>query len=107
MATTTVKNLGSTTLAAALGTIYTPPTATSAVIRGASFCNTTAAVVLLTVQLSPRTAAASRILVSARPLAANETYLASELLNKVIEPGGALGGSGLGIQADIAGVEIV
>lgn len=103
----TILNLYDGVLAAGLGTLYTAAALTKAVVRAASFCNPTGGAVSLTVTLIPRTAGTARTLVSARSLAAGETYLCPELINQVIEAGGSIRGSGLDIQVSISGTQVV
>jgi hypothetical protein len=99
----TIGNLYAGALPATIATQFTGAALTKTVIRSASFCNSTAAPVALTVKLNPRTAGTDRTLISARSLAAGETYLAPELINQVIEAGGLLRCFGLDIEASLAG----
>ena len=104
---TTLLCLADLLLAAGEATIFTGPAGIKTVIRQATFCNNTAGVVALTVKLNPRTAGTARTIVSARNVAAGETYLCPELVNQVIEAGGLLRAFGLDIVAYISGVEVV
>ena len=105
--TTTLQNLADAVLGAGLAVLYTVPTLTTAAIRSAQFCNTTAGVVSLTVAVQARTAGVVRTLISAHPVAAGETYPGYELLSLVLEAGGTVQTSGLGLTAVLSGVEVV
>jgi hypothetical protein len=104
---TTLRNLADAVLAAAPAVLYTVPALTRAAIRSAQFCNTTAAVVALTVTVQARTGGTVRTLLSAHPVAVNETYPGYELLGVVLEAGGTVQASGLGVTAVLSGVEVV
>src|SRR2546428_8658403 len=105
--TTTFRNLADAVLAAALTTVYTVPALTTAALRSAQFCNTTAGVVALTVAVQARAGGTVRTLLSAHPVAVNETYPGYELLSLVLEAGGTVQASGLGLTAVLSGVEVV
>jgi hypothetical protein len=96
-------------LAAAVGTFYTAPAATVGVVKAAQLINTTGGAVPATVYLVPSggAAAAANTLISARAVAAGETYNCPELVNQVIEAGGTLQALGNGLTLIVSGVEIV
>lgn len=103
----TLLTLADLALAAAIATVYTCPAGTKTVIHQASFCNSTAGVVALTVKVNPRTAGTDRTVVSARNVAVGETYLCDLLINQVLEPGGLLRAFGLNIEAVVSGAQVV
>ena len=105
--TITLHDFFTGTLGATLGTVYTVPLLTKAMVYSATFCNPTAAPVLLSLRLMPRGGATAHTVLSAWPIAAGETYLGYELLNKILEAGGLLEASGLGLEVDIGGIQIV
>jgi len=78
-------------LGAADAAVYTSATLSTAVIRRAVFCNTTASPTTITAGITAGVAlGAATTLISARTLAPGESYVAPELAGAVIPPGGTL-----------------
>lgn len=106
--TTTIKRLvqGSQLTGSALP-YYTAPALTRARVTAATLTNTTGSPVACTVHLVPASgsATAANTIVSARTVAAGETYHCPELVNQVIEPGGAIHALGLNVSLVVSGVE--
>lgn len=108
--TTTAKRLvPGSQLTASVATYYTAPTKTRAVIRSAQLVNTTGGAVAVTVYAVPSgaSAGAANTLISARAVAAGESYSCPELVNTVLEEGGTLQALGLNVTLVVSGVEIV
>lgn len=82
------------------------PLSTTRIIRSATLVNTTAAPVVCSVQVLDA-AAASHPKISARAIAAGETYNCPELVGKGINAGGALQAMGLGVSFDYTATDIV
>lgn len=82
---------------------------TRRVIRAATLINTTAAPVAATVYLVPSggAAAASNTMVSARSIAAGESYQCPELINQALNAGGFVQALGLGLTFKYTAVDIV
>lgn len=71
--------------------VYTSPANTLTKIGAAVFCNTTAGALTITAGITTGGAlAASTTLISARPIAAGETYRSPELAGASIPPGSQL-----------------
>jgi len=70
--------------------VYAPPALTKALIRQMTVTNIATTVVTLTVQVTTKTAGTPRTIISARNVAVNEAYLCPEILNCVIDVGGAI-----------------
>lgn len=107
--TTTAKRLVSgSQLTAAAATYYTAPALTRSIIKAAQLTNTTAGVVAVTMYLVPAagSAGATNTVISARSIAAGETYNCPELVNAVLEPAGTIQGLGLNVTLTVSGVEI-
>lgn len=104
---TTSKSLFDGVLTASLANTYVAPLLTTGVVKAATFCNDTAAVVTLNISVITSAGGTARVVVKDRNLAATETYFASELINVVVEAGGAIQASGLDIDVVISGVELV
>ena len=85
------------------------PGLTKRVIVSASVCNTTAGVLALSAHLVPSggAVAAGNCLISARPLAAGETYLCPELINQAVGPGGTVQALGNGLTFKYTAKDIV
>lgn len=108
--TTTAKRLvPGSALTGAAATYYTAPALTRAVTRSAQLTNTTAGVVACTVYVVPSggTAGATNTVISARSIAAGETYNCPELVNQVVETGGTIQALGNGVTLTVSGIEIV
>ena len=110
--TTRAKSLvGGTFLTTAAAVYYTAAASTTAVIQRATFSNTSATDVTITVWLVP---AGSGIgthnqLINARSLIAGETYVSPELSGKVLQATGqiqALCSRSSSISMDISGTEV-
>ena len=101
-------------LTGSAATYYTVPTNTNAVIapkaiiRRMTFCNTTAGAVSVTAYLIPSggSAAASNTIVSARSVAAGETWNSPEAEGHVLEAGGFIQALGNGVTLMVSGEEI-
>jgi hypothetical protein len=111
MATTVKRLVNGSQLTASAATYYTAGANTKAVIKAASLVNTTAGAVTATVYLisSGGTAGATNTLISAKSIAAGETYNCPELVNHVLEAAGfiqALAGSATAITLVVSGVEV-
>jgi hypothetical protein len=89
---------------------YTAPPNTTAKIGRAVFVNTTAGAVTITAGVTPAVAlAAGNQLISARTVAAGESYVSPELAGAVIPAGSqlrALAGSGAAITLMVSGITI-
>ena len=101
------KNLFDGVLTASLANTYVAPLLTTGVVKAASFANPTAAVVSLDISIIARSGGTARVVKQNRNLAPDETYFAAELINQVIEAGGAIQASGLAIEVVLSGVELV
>lgn len=78
-------------LANADASVYTAPALTTAKIGRAVFCNTTAGPVTVTAGITTGGAiGAATTLISARTLAAGETYVSPELAGQVLPAGSAI-----------------
>ena len=104
--TTTAKRLvpGSVMTAASVA-YYTAPLSTRAVIKSASIVNTTAGTISATVSIAG--AAAANTLISARPVAAGETYTCPEMINHALGAGDTLQGLGNRLTLMVSRAEIV
>ena len=80
--------------------------ATKRIIQAATLVNTTGAPVVCTV-IFIDSASASRAKISARPVAAGESYNCPELVGKGILALGKVQASGLGVSFDYTAVDIV
>lgn len=96
-----------TASAATYGTVVAA--LTKRIIRSASVTNTTAAPVALTLYLVPSggTAGASNALISARSIAAGETYNCPELVGKGLNAGGFLQAFGLNMTLSYSATDII
>lgn len=96
-------------MAGSAATYYTAPTLTKAVVKSAQLTNTTGGAVACTVYAVPSGGAvgAANTIVSARSVAAGETYNCPELVNQVIEAGGTIQALGNGVTLTVSGIEIV
>lgn len=100
------------TLTTGLVTYYTAPTNTRAIIRRATFANSSALAATVTVHLVPSGGSASvaNQIVRARALGAGEVWSAPDLEGHVLEAGGTLQASASAASAIslvASGVEIV
>lgn len=89
-------------------TVYTGVAAQVAVVKKATFCNTSASPVALTVYRIPNggTLSATYEIIASRSLAVGETYVSPELANVVINSGDtiqAVAGTANVISAQISG----
>jgi hypothetical protein len=107
VATITAKNLADAALTGSLAAVYTVAASTRAVIKAAVLCNTTGSAISATVAIMARTSGSSRTVISARSIAAGESYRCPELVNQVLEAGGELRGQGNGLTLMASGVEVV
>lgn len=108
--TTTAKRLvPGSALTGSAATYYTAPTLTRAVTKSAQLTNTTAGAVACTVYIVPSggAAGATNTVISARSVAAGETYNCPEMINQVIEAGGTIQALGNGVTLTVSGIEIV
>ena len=98
-------------IAATATTYYTAPANTKAIIQNLTLCNTTAGAVTATVHIISTGASetASNMVISARTIAAGETYTCPEAIGAVLLATGtirALAGSATSISIRASGVEI-
>ena len=98
-------------LTATAATYYTAPANTKAIIQNMTLTNTTANAVTATVHVisTGATETASNMIISARVIAANESYTCPEAIGKVILATGtirALAGSATAITIESSGVEV-
>lgn len=93
-------------LSAAAAIYYTVPILTRSRICNATLTNTTAAPVACTVHLvtTGDAPAAKNQKISARPIAAGETYLCPELIGRILEPGDTIQALGLGVSLDVSAI---
>lgn len=99
-------------LTTSAATYYTVPVNTTTIIQAVVLCNTTAGPITATVHLvaSGGSATASNMILSAKSLATNETYVVPGAAGMVLATGGtiqALAGSATSISIQAAGTEIV
>ena len=97
-------------IAAAATTYYTAPTATRAQIQSMTLTNTTAGAVTATVHLVPSggTATASNTILSAKSIAAGESYRCIEAIGQWLEASGtiqALASAATSISLVASGIE--
>jgi predicted deacylase len=109
--TMTAKQLATSQVAASIGILYGAGTSTKAVVKRASFCNTTAGSITLLVHLVPPGASVTdgNMLINRVSIGAGETYIASELEGQVVEAAGAIHAEASvasSLTAVISGVEI-
>lgn len=85
------------------------PTLTKRVIKSAALVNTTAAPIPATVYLVPLGAAAgaANTLISARAIAAGETYPCPELVTQGLGPGGTVQAMGAGLSFKYTATDFV
>lgn len=85
------------------------PVLTERVIKSAQLCNTTAAPVACTVHIieSGGAASAANMFISAKSIAAGETYNCPELVGQGMDPGGFVQAFGLNVTFKYTAVEIV
>lgn len=83
------------------------PALTKRVIRAASICNTTAAPVAASLYMVPSGGApdATNTIISARTVAAGETYPCPEVVNQGLNAGGAIFALGLGLTFKYTGTD--
>lgn len=108
MKTTAKRLVPGSQLTGAAATYYTAPALTRAIVKSAQLTNTTGGAVACTVYIVPSggAAGASNTAISARTIAAGETYNCPELVNAVIEAGGTIQALGLSVTLTASGVEI-
>ena len=92
-------------LTGSVATYYTAPTGNRVTVKSASVTNTTAGVVALTLYRVPSggSAGATNTVISARNIAAGETYNCPELVNKVLHAGDTIQALGLNLSLDVSG----
>lgn len=105
MSTTPTVLVAGVQLTGSAATYYTGTTGNRTTIKSASVTNTTAGVVALTMYRVPSggSAGASNTIISARNIAAGETYNCPELVNKVLHAGDTIQALGLNLSLDVAG----
>lgn len=111
MARTAKRLIAGSQLTTSAATYYTAPALTTTIIRKLSFTNTSGGAVTVTVYLitSGGSASASNTIVSARSLAAGETWSCADAEGQVLEPAGfiqALASAGTSITVIGSGIEI-
>lgn len=101
----TVRLINGSVLTGSIATYYTSPTNTAATITAATLTNTTAGTVSVSVYLVPQggTAGPSNILISAHSITAGNSYTCPELINQVVERGGAIQAVGNGVTFVVSG----
>jgi hypothetical protein len=109
--TMTAKRLVTAQIAASIAAVYTATTGTKAVIKRASFCNTTGGAITLLVHLVPPGGSVGdgNMVINDVSIPAGETLLASELEGQVIEATGSIqceASSAGSLTAVISGVEV-
>lgn len=84
--------LGSAQLTTSAAAVYTAPTAVHAVVKKATFTNTSGSAVTLSVYRVPSGGSAlpGNTVISAMSLAAGQAYVAQELDNVVLGPGDSI-----------------
>jgi hypothetical protein len=97
---------------AALGAALTDmgtaaPALTKRIIKSASLINTTAAPIAGTVAIVNGAGTLTITHISARPIAAGETYPCFELINKGVNPGGKVQAMGAGLTFTYTAIDIV
>lgn len=109
MTTTTIKTLCSTKLTGSEAVQYTSPAGTTSVIKSAAIVNNTGAVVAVTVHKVPNGGSPddTNILISSRNIADKESYLAYELLGKVLDPLETIQAVGLNVTFVLDGITVV
>lgn len=82
---------------------------TRRIIKAATITNTTAGAIAATIYLIPSggTAGATNTYISARPIAAGESYPCPELINQGLNAGGFVQGLGNGLTFKYTAVDIV
>lgn len=85
------------------------PNLTKRVISAAALVNTTGAPVAVSAHLVPagKTASSDNAIISARTLAAGETYFCPELINQGINAGGSVFAVGLGVSFRYTAKDII
>ena len=111
MAITGKRMVTGSQLTAAAATYYTVGTSARAQIQAMTLTNTTGGAVTATVYLVPSggTAAASNTILSAKSIAAGESYKCIEAIGQWLEAGGtiqALAGSATSISLVASGIEV-
>lgn len=111
MAVTAKRLVSGSQLTTGAATYYTAATSTKGVIKSAVLTNTSANTVTATMHLVPSagTADATNQIISAKAIAAGESYTCPEAVNQVLEAGGtiqALASSGAAITLVVSGAEI-
>ena len=96
-------------LTGSAATYYTTPVGKTTTVKSASITNTTAGVIAATVYRVPSggSAAAGNTIISARNVAAGDTYNCPEIINKVLAAGDTLQALGLNLSLDVSGAESV
>ena len=103
--TTIIKNVFDGVLTASLANTYVAPALTRGTIHAATFANPTAGVVTLEIKVIPASGGTARSVIPPVNLSVNEVFMAVELVNQTIEPGGSIQASGLGIEVVISAAE--
>lgn len=103
-----VSTLASVLLTGSVATLYTSPANTYTVIKSAVVANDTGGAVSLTLYKVPSggSAGATNIVVPLENVASKETYLVTELLNKVLAPGDTIQGKGLDMALTLDGITV-
>lgn len=84
------------------------PALTQRVITACTFTNTTGAPIAATLNLAPvGGVAGGNTVISARPIAAGETYNCPEAINQSIGPGGAVWALGVGLSFKYSAKDII
>lgn len=109
--TMTAKRLATSQVAASIASIYTAGSTTKAVVKRASFCNTTSGAITLLLHLVPPGGSVSdgNMVINHVSISAGETYIAGEVEGQVVDSLGSIqaeASSAGSITAVISGVEI-
>lgn len=111
MAITPAKLIAGSQLTTAAATYYTAPANTKAIIHNMTIMNNTSGALTFTVHIvnSGASESASNMVISARTIAAGETYTCPEVVGKVLSATGtirALASAGTSVSIMADGVEI-
>ena len=90
----------------AVATYYTAQQQT--IIQSMDLCNTTAGAVACTIYVTPLagTTNATTTIISAKSIAAGETYICPEAVGMIVEAGGLIRGLGLNVTIMASGVKV-
>lgn len=101
----TIVHAGQGILSGALATLYTCPTNRKFVIKAATFSNHSGGALTLIVEVTATSGGTQRRYIEST-VGDNDSSLALELINQVLEAGGVIQASGNGITYLLSGVEV-